>query len=443
MGEVVVGAVGVLPVPVVDPLATADWLALVAGCVVELRCELPPQPAIASTAVTTPKAPDVRTDTRRHRSALIYSSLMSALGDIRVVDFSRVLAGPFATMMLADLGATVTKIERAGVGDDTRSWGPPFAADGEATYFLSVNRNKDAVTLDFANPEDLERAWRLSLEADVLVENFRPGVMERLGLGYDSLRIDNPRLIYCSITGFGSGAGAAIPGYDLLAQAVGGLMSITGDPNGPPQKVGVAVVDVLTGLFASVGVLAALHSRVETGRGQRVEVDLLSCVLASLVNQGAAYTAGGVVPARMGNLHPSITPYELFGGSEGELVVAVGTDQQFAALCGVLGAPGLASDPRFAHNPTRVEHRDELHRELQSLFAARPAAYWVDALLEVRVPAGVVNDVAGAFALAARLGLAPIVEIARPDGEPVRLTRNPIGLSETPAEYRSAPPRFG
>ena len=367
---------------------------------------------------------------------------MSALGDIRVIDFSRVLAGPFATMMLADLGATVTKVERAGVGDDTRSWGPPFAADGEATYFLSVNRNKDGVVLDFTDAADLARARRLSLEADVLVENFRPGVMDRLGLGYESLRGDNPRLIYCSITGFGSGAGAAMPGYDLLAQAVGGLMSITGDPDGPPQKVGVAVVDVLTGLFASVGVLAALHSRGATGRGQHVEVDLLSCLLSSLVNQGSAYTAGGVVPRRMGNLHPSITPYELFGGSEGELVVAVGTDQQFAALCELLGAPGLADDARFAHNPARVENREELHRELQSLFAARPAAEWVDALLAVRVPAGVVNDIAGAFELAERLGLAPIVEIPRPDGAPVRLTRNPIGLSETPPEYRSPPPRF-
>jgi crotonobetainyl-CoA:carnitine CoA-transferase CaiB-like acyl-CoA transferase len=368
---------------------------------------------------------------------------VSALGDIRVVDFSRVLAGPFATMMLGDLGATVTKIERAGVGDDTRSWGPPFAADGEATYFLSVNRNKDAVLLDFADAADRARARSLSLEADVLVENFRPGVMDRLGLGYESLRVDNPRLIYCSITGFGSGAGAEMPGYDLLAQAVGGLMSITGDPEGPPQKVGVAVVDVLTGLFASVGVLAALHSREATGRGQRVEVDLLSCLLSSLVNQGSAYTAGGVVPGRMGNLHPSITPYELFRGSEGELVVAVGTDQQFAALCEALGAPELADDARFAHNPARVEHRELLHRELQSLFAARPAGEWVDALLATRVPAGVVNDVAGAFELAEQLGLAPIVEIPRPDGAPVRLTRNPIGLSETPPEYRSPPPRIG
>ncbi len=367
---------------------------------------------------------------------------MSALGDIRVIDFSRVLAGPFATMMLGDLGAAVTKVERAGAGDDTRSWGPPFAADGEATYFLSVNRNKDTIALDFADAADLERARRLALEADVLVENFRPGVMKRLGLGYESLQIENPRLIYCSITGFGSGAGAAIPGYDLLAQAVGGLMSITGDTDGPPQKVGVAVVDVLTGLFASVGILAALHHRGATGRGQRVELDLLSCLLASLVNQGSAYTAAAVIPARMGNLHPSITPYELFRGSEGELVVAVGTDQQFAALCEVLGVSGLASDERFAHNPVRVEHREELHDRLQEAFSARAATEWVEQLLAVRVPAGVVNDIAGAFALATRLGLEPIVEIPRRDGTPVRLTRNPIGLSETPPEYRSPPPRF-
>jgi crotonobetainyl-CoA:carnitine CoA-transferase CaiB-like acyl-CoA transferase len=346
--------------------------------------------------------------------------------------------------MLADLGADVIKIEKPGTGDDTRGFAPPFMpGTKESAYFVGANRNKRSVTLDIAKPEGQAIALRLIAQSDILVENFKVGALAKYGLGYEQLHAKFPSLIYCSITGFGSGAGATMPGYDLLAQAVGGLMSITGDPDGPPQKVGVAVVDVLTGLFASVGVLAALHSRGATGRGQHVEVDLLSCLLSSLVNQGSAYTAGGVVPRRMGNLHPSITPYELFEGSEGELVVAVGTDKQFAALCELLGAPGLAHDARFANNPARVENREDLHRELQSLFAARPAAEWVDALLAVRVPAGVVNDVAGAFELAERLGLAPIVEIPRPDGAPVRLTRNPIGLSETPPEYRSAPPRLG
>jgi crotonobetainyl-CoA:carnitine CoA-transferase CaiB-like acyl-CoA transferase len=368
--------------------------------------------------------------------------MAEALGNLKVLDFSRVLAGPFATMLLGDLGATVTKIERPGTGDDTRAWGPPYDESGEATYFQSVNRNKQSVVLDLADPGDLARAKELAAGADVLVENFRPGVMDKLGLGYDELRPANPGLIYCSITGFGSGAGAALPGYDLLIQAVGGLMSITGSPDGEPQKVGVALVDVLAGLFSTVGILAALQHRTDTGEGQRVEVDLLSSLLAALVNQASAYTAGGVIPQRMGNQHPSIAPYELVPCADGELVLAVGNDRQFAALCDVLGAPELAQDARFSTNSARVEHRVELREELERRLAARPAGDWAQALTEVRVPAGVVNDMAGAFALAEKLGLQPVVGIPREDGTAVRLTRNPIRLSETPPTYRSAPPRL-
>jgi crotonobetainyl-CoA:carnitine CoA-transferase CaiB-like acyl-CoA transferase len=362
---------------------------------------------------------------------------------LRVLDFSRVLAGPFATMMLADLGAEVTKVERPGGGDETRAWGPPYDEHGEATYFQAVNRNKDSIVLDLASEEGRAEARRLSLAADVVVENFRPGVMASLGLDYEGLAAANPGLVYCSITGFGSGErGAALPGYDLLIQALGGLMSITGQPEGEPTKVGVALVDVLAGLFAGVGILAALRHRDRSGEGQLVEVDLFSSLLAALVNQGTAYTVAGVVPGRLGNRHPSIAPYELFPTATGELVLAVGNDRQFAALCEVLGEPGLAGAAAYATNSARVENREALGAELRRLLAARPAAEWAELLTAVRVPAGVVNDVAGAFALAASLGLEPTVSIPREDGSAVELTRNPIRLSATPPRYRSAPPQL-
>jgi crotonobetainyl-CoA:carnitine CoA-transferase CaiB-like acyl-CoA transferase len=363
-----------------------------------------------------------------------------ALARLRILDFSRVLAGPFATMMLADLGATVDKIERPGGGDETRSWGPPFDDAGQATYFQSVNRNKSSIVLDLAGDADRQRALTLARDSDVIVENFRPGVMDGLGLGYETLRRADPALIYCSITGFGRDAGAELPGYDLLLQALGGLMSITGPPDGEPQKVGVAVVDVLAGLFATVGILAALQHRDATGEGQRVEVDLLSSLLAALVNQGSGYTIAGVVPERLGNAHPSIAPYELLRTADGELVLAVGNDRQFSALCEVLGAPSLGEDPRFAHNADRVSNRALLRGELEARLGARSARRWAEQLTAARVPAGVVNDLRGAFALAESLGLEPVVSIPSDDGEAVRLTRNPIRLSRTPATYRSAPP---
>ena len=367
----------------------------------------------------------------------------SALPEVRILDFSRVLAGPFATMMLADLGATVIKVERPGVGDDTRSWSPPHDAHGQATYFQSVNRNKASVPLDLATDGGRARARELAQSSDVIVENFRPGVMDALGLGWEPLSAQRPALVYCSITGFGDGYGAQLPGYDLLVQALGGLMSITGPPDGEPQKVGVALVDVLTGLFATVGILAALRHRDATGEGQRVQVDLLSCLLAALVNQGSAFTVAGVVPARMGNAHPSISPYELYPTGDGDLVLAVGNERQFAALCEVLGAPELAADARFATNPQRVAHRDDLRAALIARLSARPAVEWADTLTGARVPAGVVNDIAGAFALARSLGLDPVVQVPDAAGGSVGLTRNPIGLSRTPPTYRSAPPRLG
>ncbi|MFT3864983.1 MAG: CoA transferase [Solirubrobacterales bacterium] len=364
-----------------------------------------------------------------------------ALESVKVLDFSRVLAGPFATMLLADFGAEVTKVERPGGGDETRSWGPPYDERGEATYFQAVNRNKRNLVLDLGKDEDLAEIHRLAAEADVVVENFRPGLMAAKGLDAAALRAENPRLVYCSITGFGgSGPGAELPGYDLLVQALGGLMSITGEPGGEPVKVGVALVDVLAGLFASVGILAALRHREATGEGQVVEVDLFSSLLAALVNQGSAYTLAGVVAGRMGNRHPSISPYELLPTGAGDLVLAVGNDRQFATLCQVLGAPGLADDDRFLTNSLRVANREQLAAELRALLEARPAADWAAELTARRVPAGVVNDIAAAFGFAERIGLAPTVEIPREDGSTASLTRNPIRLSATPATYRTAPP---
>jgi crotonobetainyl-CoA:carnitine CoA-transferase CaiB-like acyl-CoA transferase len=365
-----------------------------------------------------------------------------ALDNLRIIDFSRVLAGPFATMMLGDLGAHVIKVERPGAGDETRAWGPPFDSSGEATYFLSVNRNKRSIALDLKHEEGVRAARSLALGADVLVENFRPGLMEGLGLGYEDLRAEHPGLVYCSITGFGRDAGAELPGYDLLVQALGGLMSITGSADGEPQKVGVALVDVLAGLFATVGILGALRHRERTGAGQRIEVTLLGSLLAALVNQGSAYTVAGVVPQRMGNAHPSIAPYELFETGQGQLVIAVGNDRQFATLCDVLGAPELAGDRLFAANAERVANRGELRAALEQRLADRTARDWAAALTSARVPAGVVNDIEAAFGLAQALGLDPIVTLLRDDGTAVPLTRNPITASETPPIYREPPPRL-
>lgn len=369
--------------------------------------------------------------------------MTSALGQIRILDFSRVLAGPLATMVLADLGAEVIKVERPGTGDDTRQWKPPVDDHGRATYFESVNRNKRSVSLDLRDPADLDYARSLAAGCDVVVENFRPGVMDRLGLGYEDLKLANEGLIYTSITGFGADDGAGLPGYDLLVQAAGGLMSITGETDGEPQKVGVALVDVIAGLFSAIGILSAVQRRQVTGTGQKVEVDLLSSLLAGLVNQASAFTVGGEVPGRMGNAHPSIAPYELFPCLDGDLVLAVGTDGQFQALCTVLPeGDELATNPRYLTNAARVENRESLKAEITARLAARNAADWVKDLSERSVPAGLVNDVAGAFAFASSLGLDPLIEVPREDGSRVSLARNPIRLSESPATYRSAPPEL-
>ncbi|MFG2914938.1 CaiB/BaiF CoA transferase family protein [Kitasatospora sp. NPDC048298] len=364
------------------------------------------------------------------------------LDGVLVADFGRVLAAPYLTMLLADLGADVIKVEQPGTGDDTRAWGPPHA-QGEATYFLSVNRNKRSLALDLRDPADHARAVELVRRADVLVENFRPGTMARHGLGPDRAQALNPRLVYCSITGFGSGRGAELPGYDLLVQAVGGLMSVTGPAPGEPVKTGVAMVDVLTGLHAAVGVLAALRERESTGRGQLVELNLLSTLLSGLVNQSAGYTLAGAVPGILGNRHPSIAPYEVFTAADRPLVVAVGNDRQFAALCQGVGAPELADDPSFATNSDRVAHVTALARELTARLERRTAAEWFAVLTPLGVPCGPVNDLAEAFDLADSLGLHPRAPLPGPDGRPLDLVANPIGLSRTPPRYQLPPPRLG
>ncbi|MGC4936198.1 CaiB/BaiF CoA transferase family protein [Gordonia sp. DT30] len=364
-----------------------------------------------------------------------------ALDGLVIADFGRVLAGPYATMLLADLGAEVIKVERPATGDDTRSWGPPWVGD-DSSYFLSVNRNKKSVALDLTDPAGSAAARELVQRADVLVENFLPGTLDRLGLGYDEVAQQNPGIVYCSVTGFGGDN--QLPGYDLLIQAVGGLMSITGPDADTPTKVGVAVVDVITGLHAAVGILAALRYRERTGKRQRIEVNLLSSLISALANQSSAYVTAGVVPHAMGNRHPSIAPYEVFAASDRPLVLAVGNDRQFAALAEVLGMPELAADQRFSTNEARVTHREELTLILADALAVDTADGWFEILTARRVPCGPLNDIADAVALAQRLGLGPTVEIDDPRRDtPITQIANPVRMSVTPASYRAAPPRLG
>lgn len=358
------------------------------------------------------------------------------LDGLVVADLSRVLAGPLATQTLADLGATVVKVERPGSGDDTRSWGPPWTARGSA-YFDSANRSKWSVALDLDDPDDLAVCHRLVGRADVLVENFRVGSLAPYGLDPASTTARWPRLVHCSITGFGSAGGARLPGYDFVVQALGGLMSLTGEPDADPQKVGVALVDVLTSKDAVVGILAALRQRESTGTGRVVEVNLLQSLLASLVNQAGTYLATGVSPSRRGNEHPSIAPYETLRCADGLLAVACGNDGQFARLCQAVGMPEVAADPRFADNPARVASRRELRTLLESGLATATATEWESRLTSVGVPAGQVQDVADGFALATALGLAPLVPV---EGTDDSLVAHPVTYSDfAPAPARRPP----
>jgi crotonobetainyl-CoA:carnitine CoA-transferase CaiB-like acyl-CoA transferase len=360
------------------------------------------------------------------------------LAGVVVADFSRILAGPYATMLLADLGATVIKVEGPGTGDDTRTWVPPTSADGTSTYYLSINRGKRSIVLDLADAEDLEIAKRLAHRADVLIENFKPGGLARFGLDHATVSAANPRIVYCSISGFGTAAGAALPGYDLLVQATSGLMSLTGDADGRPYRAGVAVFDVITGLHAAVAILAALHHREHTGEGQLVETNLLSAALSGLVNQASAVLTGGVVPGRLGNAHLSLFPYEPLPTGDGELIVIAANDGQFRRLTAAIGAPELLDDPRFGSMGERNAHRDELRPLLLAKLATKSAQEWFDILAPAGVPCGPINTIDDGLALAERLGLDPVVE---PGG--VASVRNPVTYSASPPSYRRPPPGLG
>lgn len=358
------------------------------------------------------------------------------LDGVLVADFSRVLAGPSASMWLADLGARVVKVERPDTGDDTRAFGPPWAGSSSA-YFESANRSKESIALDLAHPDDAALARNLAARADVVLENFRTGSLARFGLDPDAVRAVNPRVVYCSITGFGSGAGAHLPGYDFLVQAVGGLMSITGDAGGEPRKVGVALVDLLAAKDAVIGILAALRHRDATGEGQHVEVDLLSSLLASLANQASSFLATGDAPRAMGNQHPSIAPYETLRAADGMIAVAVGSDRQFRALSVALGVPAIADDPRFATNGARVGNRGELIAVLEDALASIPVDDAVERMLVDGIPAGRVGDIPSAFALAESLGLEPLVDVG--EGHPAQV-RHPVRYSGFTVAPPTAPP---
>lgn len=361
---------------------------------------------------------------------------MSALSGVIVADFSRVLAGPLAAMTLGDLGANVIKVEPPG-GDETRSWLPPVDADGRSTYFQTANRNKRSLVLDLKEEGDRELALELVRRADVLIENFRPGTMARFGLDWESVHAAHPALVYCSITGFGEGPGAGMPGYDPLIQALSGMMSITGPQDGEASKVGVALVDVIAGLNAATGILAALHDRKTLREGQRVEVNLLTSALAALANQSSAFLNTGRSPGRLGNVHPSIEPFSTYATATGPIMICAGNDRQFRQLAVTIGAPSLADDPRFGSNLDRVGNRDQLRKELERRLALDSVEYWTETLNEAGVPAGPVNDIGAGFAMAEALELDPVTEV-----EGSRTTSSPIRLSASPVETRLPPPEL-
>ena len=380
----------------------------------------------------------------------------TALSNVTVLDLSRILAGPWAGQVLADLGADVIKIEKPEGGDDTRSWGPPFLqhTDGrekhqaDAAYYLCANRNKKSVTVDFTTPEGRALVQQLAAQADVVLENFKVGGLKAYGLDYESLKALNPRLIYCSITGFGqTGPYAARPGYDFLVQAMGGLMSITGrgaaEPGAGPQKAGVAVTDILTGLYAAIGILAALNHREHSGVGQHIDLSLLDVQVACLANQAMNYLVSGKAPERLGNAHPNIVPYQDFPTQDGYMIIAVGNDSQFARLCTEMDIGELAADARFATNQARVANRVDLIERLNGITRTRPTAAWVAALEKVGVPCGPINAIDAVFADPQVQARHMKVDMPHPTTGSVSLVANPLRLSETPVTYRTAPPTLG
>jgi crotonobetainyl-CoA:carnitine CoA-transferase CaiB-like acyl-CoA transferase len=358
-----------------------------------------------------------------------------------VADFSRVLAGPYATMLLGDLGATVIKVEGPG-GDDTRAWLPP-EHDGVSTYYLGINRNKRSVMLDLSQPDDRAAAQELARRADVFIENFKPGGLKRFGLDYESVRETNQGVIYCSISGFGSrGKGASLPGYDLVVQAMSGLMSLTGEPDGPAYRAGMSAFDILAGLHSTIGILAALNHRTRSGEGQRLEVSLMASALSGMANHSSAYVAAGIVPFRMGNAHPSLFPYEAMPTADHDLIVIAGNDTQFRRLCQVLGVPELAEDPRFQRSDNRNRNREALRPMLVERLRTRSADEWFQALTAAGLPCGPINTIDGGFQYATELGLEPVVQVGK-DGNSLPMVRHPILFSATPPRYDLPPPSVG
>jgi len=367
------------------------------------------------------------------------------LEGVRVLDLSRVLAGPYATMMLADLGADVLKIEHPERGDDTRHWGPPFAGGeaGESAYFLSVNRNKRSAGVDLKDPEGLKKVRNLAAGADVLIENMRRGALEKMGLGYEALKENNPGLVYCSITGFGPGEDEDRPGYDFLVQARGGIMGVTGFPDGEPTKVGVAISDMVCGLQAAMAVLAALHRRNITGEGARVEVPLFESQLSWLANRAQEYLVSGEDKGRMGNAHPSIVPYQTFDASDKKIALAVGNNTQFENLCGAIGHPELADDERFASNPDRVANREELVAILQEKFSRRTADEWTEEIRNAGVPCGPVNTLADVFSDGHVLGSGILRDVEHPAAGMLKMLASPILVNGERLTIRRPPPTLG
>lgn len=362
------------------------------------------------------------------------------LTGLLVADLSRVLAGPYATQLLADMGATVVKVE-APAGDETRGWAPP-ERDGVSTYYLGINRNKRDVVLDFRDAADRASAQELARRADIVIENFKPGGLAKFGLDYESVAATNPAVVYASISGFGTAGGARLPGYDLIVQAASGLMSLTGDPEGPAYRSGVSVFDIMTGLQATIGILAALRHRSETGDGQHVEVNLLSTALSAMANHSSTFVAGGVVPFRMGNAHPSLFPYEPLPASDGEIVIVAANTPQFVTLARALGVPDLADDERFASTEDRNRNREELRPLLVEALAARTVQEWFQVLTDAGVACGPINTIDGGVALAGSLGLDPVVSVGS-GADAIPMVRNPITFSRTPVRYVSAPPTLG
>jgi len=361
-----------------------------------------------------------------------------------VLDFSRVLAGPYCTMVLGDLGADIVKVERDGVGDDLRQWGPPFMPDGESTYFLSVNRNKRSIALDLKTETGRGVALKLVRQSDVLLENFRPGVMESLGLGYEQLKAINPKLVYCSITGYGAtGPLANRPGYDVITQGMGGLMSVTGEPEGVPTRVGVAIIDVATGLYSAIAILGALQSRNRSGHGQRVDLSLLETCLAVMPNLTAGYLMAGAKPDRLGNGHPNAVPYRVFPTRDGNVTLAVGTDEQWRRLCKVVGHPELAADPRYAENHARIARRAEVEELVTGWFRQKGTDEWVALLSQVEVPCGPIYTVDRILTDPQIEALGTVKTVTHPTSGPLRVVGSPFHLSADDTEPYLPPPRLG